>query len=258
MGESKTATMGEHFGARALALLSLLVFAANALQPLEHDAVIPEGYEARDLKSLLYNTGAAPPQLSGSRNTANGARSSQSPDLVARLRQLRGIRFTTLAALTNSSHGGNSSHANKIGASAYTIVNSTGGQGGQGGQGGKGGKGVTHRPTHPPTVRPTHKPTNRPMHNMNYGGKGGKGGKGVTHRPTHPPTNRPMHNMNYGVRNQGNTSRTENVTSAHLHTSTKNSTLLSTYTSSNLAARLRQLRRAATTQQDAKQALYSY
>merc|ERR1711934_244082 len=176
MGESKTATMGEHFGARALALLSLLVFAANALQPLEHDAVIPEGYEARDLKSLLYNTGAAPPQLSGSRNTANGARSSQSPDLVARLRQLRGIRFTTLAALTNSSHGGNSSHANKIGASAYTIVNSTGGQGGQGG---KGGKGVTHRPTHPPTVRPTHKPTNRPMHNMNY-----------------------------GVRNQGNTSRT--------------------------------------------------
>merc|ERR1711934_572515 len=229
MGESKTATMGEHFGARALALLSLLVFAANALQPLEHDAVIPEGYEARDLKSLLYNTGAAPPQLSGSRNTANGARSSQSPDLVARLRQLRGIRFTTLAALTNSSHGGNSSHANKIGASAYTIVNSTGGQGGQGGQGGKGGKGVTHRPTHPPTVRPTHKPTNRPMHNMNY-----------------------------GVRNQGNTSRTENVTSAHLHTSTKNSTLLSTYTSSNLAARLRQLRRAATTQQDAKQALYSY
>merc|ERR1711934_962492 len=210
MGESKTATMGEHFGARALALLSLLVFAANALQPLEHDAVIPEGYEARDLKSLLYNTGAAPPQLSGSRNTANGARSSQSPDLVARLRQLRGIRFTTLAALTNSSHGGNSSHANKIGASAYTIVNSTGGQGG------KGGKGVTHRPTHPPTVRPTHKPTNRPMHNMNY-----------------------------GVRNQGNTSRTENVTSAHLHTSTKNSTLLSTYTSSNLAARLRQLRRAA-------------
>merc|ERR1711934_1236651 len=229
MGESKTATMGEHFGARALALLSLLVFAANALQPLEHDAVIPEGYEARDLKSLLYNTGAAPPQLSGSRNTANGARSSQSPDLVARLRQLRGIRFTTLAALTNSSHGGNSSHANKIGASAYTIVNSTGGQGGQGGKGGKGGKGVTHRPTHPPTVRPTHKPTNRPMHNMNY-----------------------------GVRNQGNTSRTENVTSAHLHTSTKNSTLLSTYTSSNLAARLRQLRRAATTQQDAKQALYSY
>merc|ERR1711934_475777 len=229
MGESKTATMGEHFGARALALLSLLVFAANALQPLEHDAVIPEGYEARDLKSLLYNTGAAPPQLSGSRNTANGARSSQSPDLVARLRQLRGIRFTTLAALTNSSHGGNSSHANKIGASAYTIVNSTGGQGGQGGQGGKGGEEVTHRPTHPPTVRPTHKPTNRPMHNMNY-----------------------------GVRNQGNTSRTENVTSAHLHTSTKNSTLLSTYTSSNLAARLRQLRRAATTQQDAKQALYSY
>merc|ERR1711934_640159 len=242
MGESKTATMGEHFGARALALLSLLVFAANALQPLEHDAVIPEGYEARDLKSLLYNTGAAPPQLSGSRNTANGARSSQSPDLVARLRQLRGIRFTTLAALTNSSHGGNSSHANKIGASAYTIVNSTGGQGGQGGQGGKGGKGVTHRPTHPPTVRPTHKPTNRPMHNMNY-----------------------------GVRNQGNTSRTgfqtdhfipgfhtQGNTFAHLNTSTKNSTLLSTYTSSNLAARLRQLRRAATTQQDAKQALYSY
>merc|ERR1711934_1002534 len=231
MGESKTATMGEHFGARALALLSLLVFAANALQPLEHDAVIPEGYEARDLKSLLYNTGAAPPQLSGSRNTANGARSSQSPDLVARLRQLRGIRFTTLAALTNSSHGGNSSHANKIGASAYTIVNSTGGQGGQGGQGGKGGKGVTHRPTH--------KSTNRPMHNMNYGGKGGKGGKGVTHRPTHQPTNRPTHNMSYGVRNQGNTSRTgfqtdhfipgfhtQGNTFAHLNTSTKNSTLL--------------------------------
>merc|ERR1711934_442193 len=112
MGESKTATMGEHFGARALALLSLLVFAANALQTLEHDAVIPEGYEARDLKSLLYSTGAAPPQLSRSRNIANGARISQSPDLAARLLQLRRMRFTTFAALANSSHGGNSSSAN--------------------------------------------------------------------------------------------------------------------------------------------------